>query len=190
MGAMEAQALVVLTGPPGAGKTTVAGRLLDHAPLAVHLHGDDFWHYIKRGFVAPFLAGSERQNEVVTAALGAAAAEYAAGGYLTVLETIVGPWLLRLAIAAATRRRIAVNYVVLRPSADVARARAAARRSRELREPVAVDKMYDAFTSLGPFERYVIDSSVQTPDETAADVLERLQDGTAVLDLALLPDRA
>lgn len=187
---MEPQPLVVLTGPPGAGKTTVASQVLVSASLGVHLRGDDFWHYIERGWIAPYLHGSHRQNEVVTTALGAAAAEFAAGGYLTVLETIVGPWLLGHAVAAARARRVPVFYVVLRPSPDVAMARAEARAAGALREAAPVRKMYEAFANLGPFEQYVIDSSLQTPAETAAEVLARLRERTAVLDVTLLPDRA
>ncbi len=184
----QAQPLVVLTGPPGAGKTTVASHLLDSASLAVHLHGDDFWRYVKRGLIAPYLEGSQHQNEVVIAALGAAAAEYAAGGYLTILETIVGPWLLGRAVTAAATRGVTVSYVVLRPSPEVAMARAIARAPDALRDPEPVRKMHEAFADLGPFEQYVIDSSLQTADETAAEILTRLRKGSAVLDVTWLPD--
>lgn len=124
----------------------------------------------------------------MTAALGAAGAEYAAGGYMTVLETIVGSWLLRHAVAPGAERGVTVSYVILRPSADVTMARAVARASGALRDPGPVRKMYEAFSNLGPFEQYVIDSSLQTAEETATEVWRRVREGAAVVDPALLPD--
>ena len=41
--------VIVLAGPPGAGKSTVARLLADRRSPSVHLHCDDFWHYIVRG---------------------------------------------------------------------------------------------------------------------------------------------
>jgi chloramphenicol 3-O-phosphotransferase len=42
--------ILILTGSPGAGKTTTARSLiaLSDGP-AVHLHSDDFWHFIRKG---------------------------------------------------------------------------------------------------------------------------------------------
>jgi hypothetical protein len=48
-------AMIVPTGPPGAGKTTVARLLAGSLPASVHLHSDDFWRYIQRDGLAPYL---------------------------------------------------------------------------------------------------------------------------------------
>jgi adenylate kinase family enzyme len=73
--------VIVLTGPPGAGKTTVARVLAESLPTSVHLHADDFWHYIRRGRVEPYLAEAHQQNQTVMDAIAQAAFCYAAGGY-------------------------------------------------------------------------------------------------------------
>jgi hypothetical protein len=51
--------LVILTGSPGSGKTTVDGLVARRHPRSVHLHTDDFWHFIARSAVLPSLPGAD-----------------------------------------------------------------------------------------------------------------------------------
>lgn len=39
--------ILVLTGPPGIGKTTVARLVADALPRSVHLEADAFWRFIR-----------------------------------------------------------------------------------------------------------------------------------------------
>lgn len=150
----------------------------------LHLDGDRFWHFIRSGAIPPYLAASHRQNEVVVAAVGAAAAAYARGGYTTVLDTIVGPWFLERTIAAALDAEVPVHYVVLRPSYEAAVARATARTGDALRDEGVLAKMYAAFTELGPFEAHVVDTTALTADETAQQVVARVASGASLVDRA------
>lgn len=86
--------VIVLTGPPGAGKSTTARALAEGFVKAVHLHTDDFWHYIVAGMIPPYLPASHEQNQTVVRVIAAAAYGYAEGGYTVVVDGILGPWML------------------------------------------------------------------------------------------------
>ena len=60
--------LLVVTGPPGAGKSSVARILADTARRSVLLEGDAFFGFLARGAVEPWLPASNDQNTVVTEA--------------------------------------------------------------------------------------------------------------------------
>ena len=88
--------ILILTGPPGAGKSTTPRSLVvASGEPAVHLHSDDFWHFIRKGMIPPYLPEAHKQNEVIMTVLAAAAEKYAEGNYFTVLDGVVGPWFLQ-----------------------------------------------------------------------------------------------
>ncbi|MEL7974874.1 DUF664 domain-containing protein [Isoptericola sp. F-RaC21] len=176
--------ITILTGPPGAGKTTVAALLsADSSRPTVNLTTDTFYRSVVTGFVPPYLAGSERQNAVVADAIVGATTEYARGGYDVVLDGVVGPWFLAPFRAAAAREGWDLAYVVLRPDLEVTLARAAGRADAELRDPAAVRSMHAAFADLGDLEAHARDTGGEDPAATAAAVREALEGGAFRLSL-------
>lgn len=167
-------AVVVVTGPPGAGKSTASGHLVTLADRGVLIDGDGFFTSVKTGWIEPWKPESGAQNETVIDALGAAASRYARGDYTVLVDGIVGPWFLERFRAEISG---ALHYVVIRPNRNAAFARATARPAPRLNRPEAVSKMYDEFASVGVYERCVVDNSMQTLGETVDAIASGLAQG-------------
>lgn len=71
------------------------------------------------------------------------------------------------------------TYAVLRPSLDVALARARSREGAERIETAAVAGLHEEFADLGAYERHSIDSSQQTTEATS-ELMRRLLDEGAL----------
>jgi energy-coupling factor transporter ATP-binding protein EcfA2 len=182
--------VVILTGPPGAGKSTTARALAKTYPRSVHLHTDDFWRYIASGAIPPYLPESDTQNQVVMRVIQQAAFTYAAGGFTTLIDGIVGPWMLGhfrdLGDGADLPR---VHYVVLRPARDETVRRAQARTAEDaLVEEEPIVSLWAQFSDLGALESHAID----TTDQETADTVRAVRDATAsdrfLLDLVTVRD--
>lgn len=108
--------LLIVTGPPSAGKSTVAARLAElHDPSAL-IEGDEFFRFLRRGRIEPWLVQSHQQNEVVTESAGAATGRLVTSGYWTVYDGVIGPRFLPRFVDATGLEQ--VHYAVLLPTVD------------------------------------------------------------------------
>lgn len=171
--------VLILTGPPGAGKTTAAGVLSQRFGAAgVHLKSDLFFDFVTAGFVPPWRPESQRQNEVVMRTVGEAASSYARGGYFTVVDGIVIPdrflATVRDTLAADGH---AVAYAVLGAPLATCIERVAEREGTELADPAVVEQLWHEFADLGEYASHAIPVGSSSPDEVADRLARRLRDG-------------
>ena len=157
----------VVTGPPAAGKTTLARMLAERPEASVHLHADDFWHFVVGGYVDPWRAEAHAQNEVVMRAVCGAAADFAAGGYAVVLDGVLGPWFLRTLTDRCPPGGFSVDYLILLPPLDDVLRNLAGRSRHGFTSEEATVKMYGEFeSSIHGFERHVVNNGGLTPEQT------------------------
>ena len=104
---------VVVTGPPGAGQSAVAGILAKRARRSVLVDGDACFGFLTSGAIQPWLREVNDQNDVVIQAAASAAGTYAAGGYETIDDGVGGPWFLPtfLVLQRRIKRRIRAHPV-------------------------------------------------------------------------------
>jgi hypothetical protein len=85
--------LVVVTGPPGAGKSSVSEELAKRWKPSALVPGDVFFGMIKQGYILPWLPQARGQNTVIIEAAAAAAGRLC-HHCVVVYDGVVGPWFL------------------------------------------------------------------------------------------------
>jgi broad-specificity NMP kinase len=174
---------LILTGPPGVGKTTVAGLLAQRAERSVHLEADRFFFFIKSGFVEPWDPASAEQNQMAMRTAAEAAASYANAGYFTIFEGVVIPrWTLGVIRKTLEAAGVAASYAVLRaPHAECAARVHGREGDPELFEPRVLAAISAEFDDLEEFGPHAIDVAGMNAEQTATAVATRLEEN----DLAL-----
>lgn len=154
--------ILILTGPPGTGKSTVADQLASTSRSpAVHLHTDDFYGAIRSGYVEPWLREAHEQNKTVISSIAATALAFASGGYFVVVDGIVGPWFLD----AFRRSSIPTTYLVLMPDIAVAQLRAT-QRAKSFNDALVIAELHRQFSEWPEIGQHAIDTGEETVDVT------------------------
>jgi chloramphenicol 3-O-phosphotransferase len=165
--------IVIISGPPGAGKSSVAEALCERYDRTVHLETDDLYGWIRMGFISPWKQGSSRQNHMVSRAAARAASAYAQEQYGVFIDGVIGARHLDVYLAELAGCGVPVHYVVLLPAAEEAMRRS---RARDERLPEAEDvemfrRVYSMFTQSG-LPGLTLDNGALTIGGTADRIME------------------
>lgn len=172
--------LIVVTGPPGAGKSTVTELLARHFDSSAVVAGDAFFALLGEDMIPPWLPEARAQNETVVQAAAAAAGQLAAGGYTVVYDGMVDPSCMPAFIAATRLTRL--HYVVLLPPEALCLRRVEARVGHGFTDLDATRHMYRQFTSAEIDQRHLFADPHTDPDETATTIHDRVVSGSLMLD--------
>jgi cytidylate kinase len=166
--------LVVVTGPPGAGKSSVSEHLADRRTPSALVAGDAFFAMIRQGYILPWLPESYNQNNGIIEAAGAAAGRLA-GICFVVYDGVVGPWSL------PTFRRAAgvpeLHYVVLMPPLDVCLERVRSRVDHGFRDLSVTRDMHQQFARARVDIRHLVSEPEEPPSDLAELIARQLGSG-------------
>jgi len=169
--------LLIVTGPPGVGKSTVSRVVASTVDQSAHIPIDDFTRFVVSGWVDPWLPAAAPQNDVLGRAVIVAAWQFTAGGYTVVVDgTVFTEPLAELAPACA-ERDVALHYAVLRCDAATCFDRAVGRDDGERPDAKLMADLHAKFDDLGEYAGHVVDAG-GAPDEVAAAVLAAFRSGT------------
>lgn len=170
--------IVIVSGCPGAGKSTLSRRLAQNEPHGLHLDSDLFYGFPAHP-IDPATPEAHAQNAVTMRALARAAGAYAEGGYQVFWDGVVGPWflpLIREELGGSPR----LAYVVLRTSEAEAVARV---RARDGAGPSArVRTMHAAFAQLGELAAHAVETSGRRRRDVWEEVRAGLKEARFALD--------
>lgn len=180
---MKRGRIVIITGSPGVGKTTVSAAVAKESDMdkSVHMHTDDFYHYLSKGAILPHLPEANEQNLIVIEAFLEAAKRYVCGGYDVIVDGIVGVWFLKPWLKTV-QEGYEIHYIVLRTSKKETLKRAIERSKLDRNINIElVETMWEQFNNLGKYESNVIDTTDRSMEDTVWAIKERITNKTNLL---------
>ncbi|MEW9554664.1 AAA family ATPase [Nonomuraea sp. NPDC050783] len=171
----------LITGIMASGKSTVAQRLAERLPRAAHVRGDAFRRMVVSGRadMTPEPSPEALRQLRLRHRLAAAAADlYAEAGFTPVVQDLVlGPDLAGFARLIRTRP---LRVVVLAPDPAVVAERERARPKTGYGGGWTPALLDDVLRRETPRLGLWLDTSLQTPEETVAEIITRAAEAVAV----------
>ena len=148
---------------------------------SVHMHTDDFYHYLSKGAIPPHLPESNEQNLIVIEAFLEAAKRYVRGGYDVIVDGIIGPWFLEPWLNIV-REGYEVHYIVLRANKEETMKRAIERSKLDRKTNIElVEIMWEQFNNLGAYEKNILDTTQLSVEDTVSAIKEKVANKATLL---------
>jgi chloramphenicol 3-O-phosphotransferase len=170
--------IFILTGPPGAGKSSVATVLMRRFPFALHIPLDDLREWVVSGLAYPIPEWTEetgRQFELARHSAADMARRYATAGFAVAIDDVITPdEAKRLFVDPLAG--FPVHRVLLRPALDIALQRNANRDAKDFDSAVLHQPIQEIDRWIGErdWDGWIaIDNGTQTIEETADEILRR-----------------
>lgn len=180
---MKKGRIIIITGSPGTGKSTTSAIIAKESSMekSVHMHTDDFYHYLSKGAIPPHLPESNEQNLIVIEAFIEATKRYVRGGYDVIVDGIIGPWFLKPWLNVVYDD-YEVHYIILRASKEETMQRAITRSKLDRETNIElVETMWEQFNNLGGYESNVIDTTNYSIKDTVLAIKESIMNKAKLL---------
>ena len=166
--------VIVVTGPPGAGKSATAENLAELLDPSALVPGDAFFAFLRRGALEPWREDAHAQNASVIEAAAAAVGRLARHRDV-VYAGVLGPWFLETFRRAAGVTHL--HYALLLPSLEVCLERIRTRRDHGFTDLDAGERMWEEMHRAEVAPRHVLADPERSPAGIAALLAQKLQDG-------------
>ncbi len=138
--------VTILSGPVGAGKTTVARELIALLPAPVaYIEGDTFWSFLAK----PDNRDRRESFGVIMRSMTAASLPFARSGFEVIIDFSIPPQFLHT--ARKILKEVPLNYIAIRPSLAICEARALARQEGKISDYTRYRDFYALFEEPSPY---------------------------------------
>jgi chloramphenicol 3-O-phosphotransferase len=173
--------IVILSGPSGAGKSATAESLCERYDRTVHLETDQFFKWIRMGFVDPMKPASNRQNIMISRAAARATTAYVQDLFAVFIDGVIGPHLLPVYIEELRLLNQPVHFITLLPTLEESLRRVSDRTPDRRLSPDHHRELHRQFVSYGEFAGVTIDNTGLSPDQSGDLVMEACGAGRALV---------